>query len=797
MTLVVFVAAWLAGIALARHFPCPWQIPLLVGLAGLVGLVGWDGSRRARLFCAALLALALGGGRLLLAQPRLDAQSLAHYNDIGPLTLEGVVVAEPDERENVTLLRLRVERLTLADGRLVEVDGLALLRAPRYPLWAYGDRLRVTGPLETPPADGDFSYRDYLARQGIHSLLPQARVVRVGSGEGNPLTAALLAFKRRAQVTIGRVLHEPAAALLTGILLGVESTIPADLQADFSATGTSHIVAISGFNITIISGIFAALARRLVGPRRAVWVAIGGVAVYTVLVGASAAVVRAALMGSLYLWGRHLGRSTFAPTSLAVAAFLMTAVNPLTLWDMGFQLSFAATIGLVLYAEPLERGAVRLLERITAPERARQAVDWLAEALLVTLAAQITTLPLLLVAFRRLSLVTLLTNLLILPAQPAVMVLGGLATLAGLLWLPVGQLFGWLAWLFLTYTIEMVQLTARVPYAWVDLGAMQAWMAWAAYALLAALTGWGYQPVERRVALRARVAALWAELTARLSDRLLLSASALLLVLAIVAWRALPDGRLHVTFLDVGQGEAVLIRTPSGRQVLVDGGPSPSRLLSQLGRRLPFWDHRLDLLVLSHPDDDVLAGMVPVLERYRVDGVIAPPVDCFSPLCVRWHELLAESGATQWRGEAGLQVTLDQGLLLTVLSPSPSALDTDSVDFNDRSLVLRLDYGQVCLLLTGDAGAAVEAELVAAGTWLECTVLKVAHHGDAASTTEAFLEAVGPRAAVIAVGADNPFRYPQRELLDRLDGLAVYRTDEDGSIELVSDGSTYRLEGER
>ena len=366
--------------------------------------------------------LALGAGRLLLAVPHFDETSLATYNDIGWVTLKGIVAGEPDEREHYTNLRVQVERLTLPDGTELEVEGLALINASRYLQHDYGDRVRIEGLLETPPIFEEFSYREYLARQGIHSLIRRAQVERKEGGQGNPLYAALLTLKARAQSTIASILPEPQAALLTGILLGVETGIPADLMDDFSATGTTHIIAISGFNITIIASIFAGLAQRLFDKRRAVWVAITGVVVYTIFVGASAAVVRAALMGILYLWGRHLGRPTFAPVSLAAAAIGMTALNPYTLWDAGFSLSFAATVGLVLYAEPLERGFERALARFTSTERAQKAVGLISEALLVTLAAQITTAPLILAYFRRLSLVTLLTNFLILPAQSYLMI---------------------------------------------------------------------------------------------------------------------------------------------------------------------------------------------------------------------------------------------------------------------------------------------------------------------------------------------------------------------------------------
>lgn len=492
---------------------------------------------------------------------------------------------------------------------------------------------------------------------------------------------------------------------------------------DFRATGTSHIIAISGFNVTIVCGIFAGMAGRLLHRRRAILVAIFAVGVYTVLVGASPAVVRAALMGALYLFARYVGRKAYGPVSLASAVLTMTAWNPYALWDRGFQLSFAATAGLLFFTEPLERLLEGALTRITSDDRAQQIVGLASEALLVTIAGGITTAPLLLGSFGRLSPVTLLSNLLILPAQSYVMVIGGVATVLGLMVPPLGQVAGWVAWLFLTYTLAMVRLTADVPLPLLS-WSPRSWMIWSYYAVLGAAMWWLAKPPERR-------GDLWEDLVAWLSTRLrtklLIAASGVLLALALFAWRSLPDGRLHIYVLDVGQGDAIFIETPAGRQVLVDGGPSPSVVLSRLGRRMPFWDHSLDLVVLTHPDDDHITGLVEVLERYWVDAVISREMGCQDPICERWRELLAGKGPRVLRGEAGLEVALDEAVRLEVLHPV-AALPRGET-FNESSVVTRLRYGGISFLLTGDIETTAERRLLESGVDLESTVLKVAHHG--------------------------------------------------------------------
>jgi len=708
MTLVYLAVAWTAGIALANVTNLPWQVVPVLGLIAFLGLNLWRENAHTRLGALCVLMLALGAGRFLLAVPHFDATSLATYNDAGWVTIEGVVTGEPDEREGFTNLRVEVQRLALPDGTSLAVEGMVLVKADRYPRRRYGDRIQVEGLLETPPVFEGFSYRDYLARQGIHSIIDRAHVTLVAENEASPIMYQLFAFKRYAQSTIADILPEPQASLLTGILLGVETGITKDLMDDFGATGTTHIIAISGFNITILSGLFAGLAGRLFNRRRAILVAVAGVVVYTILVGASAAVVRAALMGLLYLWGQYLGRGTYGPASLAAAAFVMTAHDPYVLWDVGFQLSFAATIGLVLYTEPLERFFERALARVTSIERAQKVVGLISEALIVTLAASITTTPIILHYFERLSLVTLVSNFLILPAQPFVMVWGGLATLLGLVVRPLGQVVAWIAWVFLTYTIEIVRLTSQSPFASVPVQ-MGAGMVFVYYVLLGGLTWWLAQPEERR---KEMWNGWWSRLFSHLSTKALVGATLILLVLAFFAWRSLPDGRLHVVFLDVGQGDAIFIQTPSGKQVLIDGGPSETVLLSQLGRQMPFWDHTLDVVMLTHPDSDHITGLVGVLERYQVDTVIFREMERDDETYDQWLKLLTIEDAAIYRGQAGLGLTLDQGLEMTVLHPGVELLTGTAADSNNNSIVTRLVYGQVSVLLTGDIEAVVEQQMV-------------------------------------------------------------------------------------
>ncbi len=489
MVLFYLGGAWLLGICLASLFRVPTELIRLTAVLPAAITALWWREQPIRLASACCLTMLLGALRFNASIPHFHEHSLTYYNDTGWTTIQGIVVAEPEFGDRQTNLRLKAYQIRVKD-RWQKTEGTVLVQANPYPRYAYGDQLEVSGLLETPPKFEDFSYRDYLARRGIYSILRRPQIKLLAHDQGNPIYAALLTFKERALSTIGAMLPEPEASVLAGILLGVDHGLPKDLKEAFSLTGTTHVLVISGSNIALLTGMLTAVGHRLLGRRKATPFVLAGIAMYTILVGADAAVLRAAIMGGLYVLALHYGRQTHALISLMVAASAMTLLNPQALWDVGFQLSFAATLGLILLVPPMQEALANRLRHWLSAARARQALSVLNDALVVTLAAQITTTPVILYTFGRLSLVSLITNFLILPVQPGVMVWGGMATLLGLVWLPLGQVVSWVTWLFLTYTTRVVESTARIPLAAVDIPQPSLLVIWLYYGLLLAWLAW-------------------------------------------------------------------------------------------------------------------------------------------------------------------------------------------------------------------------------------------------------------------------------------------------------------------
>ena len=789
--------AWLIGIWLASRVALPSvAVGLVAGVAILGIILFWRLPKPRWMFILALAAI-LGALRYNLAQPHFDSTSLATYNDQQKsVIVEGIIVGEPDARDAYTNLRVEADKLIITDQPTRTVRGLVLVQAPPFTDFRYGDRVRAEGKLQTPTNTGEFDYREYIARQGVYALMWRPRVTVLARDQGFPPLGWLYAFKARAKNVIAHILPEPQASLLTGILLGDDSGIPKSVQDAFRATGTSHIIAISGYNVTILIGLMSLGAVRLLGRRRAFYVLVVGLLVYMMLVGASASVVRAVIMGIVFLFANQVGRPGVALNTLFLTALGMTAFDPMWLWDVGFQLSFVATLGLIIYATPLQKTVEGWLKTLRVSQTLKVSpkplMDVVSDALLVTLAAQVTTTPLLVYYFKQLSLVSLLTNALVLPAQPGLMVVGGLALLAGLVWIPLGQALGWVAWLFLAWTTGIVELTARIPGASVPLGEVSIGWIVGYYAVLGAATWWLKKPAGERP--RLRQASAW--FVTRLKRRNILVVAGTAAVLILVALVQLPDGKLHVYFLDVGQGDAIFIVTPGGRQILIDGGPAPSVILTQLARHMPFWDRSLDLVIATQPDADHLAGLVAVLDRYTVGAALTQEWSGRSdPTALRWSQLIADHRVSRIVAQAGLKLQLEPGVEMAVLYPDADA--APALEDNDASLVTRLTSGGISFLFAADVEAAGEAALVRSGRLLPTTVLKTAHHGSKTSTSPEFLARVDPLLAVIQVGIDNTFGHPSPEVLARLEGRSVFRTDRSGTVEVVSDGMRLWVKTER
>ena len=786
--------AFFAGVAVATGFSSATvELTLLVVVATGAGLLAAGRERRMAL-PVVLAALLFGLGLLRAADGPADAGAAAMF--VGrPLVLEGLVESDPVVRRSDQEVRLSLEAVSLGAERAAAQGDVLLRAGPGLPL-RYGDRLRATASLRATGASGGSDFDDYLAERGIGARGFATEVTILARHQGNALRAALSAARGDLDTALGQALDEPLAGLAQGIVTGRRGALAPDLREDLNATGLSHLVVISGSNVTLLAVLVVAGTAWLLGRRRAIWLAIGVIGLYTAFVGAEAPVVRAAIMGSLFLLAGAAGRRGAAEPAIALAAALMVAVQPRVIDDLSFQLSFAATLALASIAEPARLRAFAWvgLDR-TDPTLGRRLQGALLETGLVTGAAVAATLPLIALHFGRISLLALPANLFVAPTFPFIF-LGSLGTaVVGAIDAGVGEAAAWLlAWLPLSWFVEVAERLSDLGVASAQVDGFGLGHALVLYAGLLALALWLRR--SRRSggapgAGRARLPAF--------DFPLAMTALGAVVAMNLVVWWAVASDHeavLEAHVLDVGQGDAIVAVSPSGGTLLVDGGPDGQRLMRELSRALPAGQRRLDVVVATHPQADHLSGLFAVLDRYRVGRLVVSPLNDASALGRQLRTAAAAQGIAVKTASAGMLLELGGGVEVDVLAPVAGA-PLPAGDLNAAGVVLRLRHGAVALLLAADVGAAQELAL-ARGPWeLASAGLKVAHHGSATSTTDLLLRRTRPAVAVISVGEGNGFGHPRPGVLARLDGTVVLRTDEDGAVRLRSDGRTLRYSAAR
>jgi competence protein ComEC len=608
---------------------------------------------------------------------------------------------------------------------------------------------------------------------GVISVPPGETVAVVHPG-GHSVRGVVAWVRGRAVAGILRALPPPESGLLLSLLLGIDTHLPPEVYQQFSRAGLVHLLVVSGAQVAIVGGacLWAARAVRLSLAVATVTSGLG-VAVFAGMVEWAPSIGRAVIMTAVGLGASLVGRPRDRAATLAVAALLLLAASPRMLFDIGFQLSFGATWGLLYLSPMLQRAFAWMGPRLAA-------------AAGVSLAAQIAVVPLLAVHFQTVPLAGVLANLLVLPLigvlvpvgfalMPIVVVapMPGDALLVLLrpvvqVILHLGQWFGTLSW-------------ASVPIPPVS-GAMAALFMLALGGGVAVGSGtWVLSHAMRWLA-------------------------AAIAVLVVGVWygvAAQPPSFLTVTVLDVGQGEAILVQSPAGRAMLIDGG-------GEVGSARSGWDigrmrvvpalrragvRRLDAMLLSHPHEDHVGGLPAVLENLPVGSVLDPGVAHPSPSYLRLLRAV-EAGRVPYRiARAGMLIDLGAGVSLAVLYPPEPIPVLDGDRVHAGAVIARLALGHAAMLLTGDAEVPAERYLLDRAVHLSSQVLKVGHHGSRTSTSPAFVAAVRPAIAVISVGADNRFGHPHPATLRTLADAAVvvYRTDRDGAIRLETGGHNWRV----
>ncbi len=708
------------------------------------------------------------------------------------VTVEGELLADPAPSSFNTRLRLDVVAVVI-DGERIDasfkVDVFAYrLAAIEQEIagrqvngFRYGDSYIVTGPFEPSRGTGG----------PVSGRIAASTVLLVGDDAGNPVRRWLASVRQTIAASIERSASGAGADLGVALTTGLRGSLDKQLTENFRAAGTAHVLAISGLHIAMVGGLALGVGALAVGRRWQLYLLLPLAAVwsYAALAGFSPSVTRAAIMASAYLLARAMGRQRSVLPAVGLAAVLMVAVDPAIVASVSFQLSFAAVAGIALLATPLHDLFHRGIEKATGTEtRSNLALNPIVAIVAMSIAATIATAPLVAFYFGRVPTWSVPATTFVLPVLPLTVVLGAATGLAGLINDQLGVVFGWPLWVVGSYMSGVSQLFASLGPDLFESGAWSSPAAIAYYLSVAAFLA------RKRVS--SAVGALREHVTSasgrgRLPEPplwLATTAMALAATGLAVALTSSPPRLLRVTFFDIDRGHMTLIETPAGNRVLIDGGRDAEEAVRKLESHLPFWDRSLDLVLLTHPDVDHVGGLQAVMERFDVDLLIESPVEHLSQTYAAWRNI-ADEHPNRTVADRGQVVALDNGVALHVLL---ARRDGPDLSINDASVVTRLTYGEVSMLLPGDISRISEYTLLQTGQDLRSTVLQVPHHGSDTSSTAAFLQSVDPAIAIVQVGNRNPFGHPSQEVMSRLNETVpeqqVMVTREVGTVTLESDG---------
>lgn len=803
--LLPLVLAYLLGLTFASWVPLSPSLPIILFISALLLCLLCLKLRclfEATCF-SLLLFFALGAAHLIQTRDALPSFHLSRLPGPlleGPVILEGVIAAPPEragpEGEERLRLLVEVEKVSVGEAGQ-EVQGKARLSLLSWGgIYQYGDRIRGPFTVRHPRGflnPGGFDYKDFLAAQGVSLegwAKDDATLTRFEGQGGNPILAWIYGLRERLLAAIERVLPDQRGALLKAILLGDRSSLSQEVTDAFLRSGTYHILAISGLNVSLLAGSLFLLLKLLRVPLRLrAFLSLVLVTFYAALAGGGPSVVRAALMADIYLLALLLEREADLYNTLALSAFLLLLWNPLSLFETGFQLTFMATFAIVLAVDRVKldvrSSSIDHRAWVWGLASSGVAVLWrpLFGSFLVSSAAFFGTLPILAKTFHRAAPIGILANLLVVPLSGALTALG-MAFASLLLVFPQGfpPLDG-LVKALVDATIGSARLFAAFPGSSLTLYPPTLPMILLYYLFFLSLLF---------------LSSPWARWAAPLF------AFVLSLLVFLKLYPIFDRQELRISVLDVGQGDSILVELPQGGAILVDGG---GLIFSDfdIGDRVvaPYlryrWVRNLEAVVLSHPHPDHLEGLKAVLKGFAIGEIWEAGYPSGSPVHLFVAELARLRGIPHRIVEAGFSRTFGP-VQLQVLHPSRPFLQGSPrgrfSDANNNSLVLKLRYDDIGILLPGDIEEEAEERLLKQGADLSAAVLKVPHHGGRTSSSHEFLAKVQPQIAVISVGVRNRFHHPHPEALERYRaaGVTLYRTDQDGAVIIRTDGRRISVE---
>ncbi len=748
--------------------------------------------RRPLFFLAIIFSLLIGGTQNF-RESFLPKDSIAHKNNLSEASIylggivDSSVVSKPDRygQTHVSFV-LRTRRFWEGKGTEGEIVSgktkVYLTDPPSCP--DYGDEIVLQGRLSAPKGlrnPGGFNQAAFLKIQGIRSVFyaeKRAPLKILRKGAGNPFAAAAIQSRNFLSLKISDGLGEGATGdFLKALLLGEREGFDEELKNIFMKTGTIHLLAVSGFNVGFLIASVLFFLSPFPLSKNWKWVfSLAAVWFYCLLVGWQAPMLRAAVMASLFIVGKLLGRRTDILNTLGLAALVILAIVPDQLYDIGFQLSFLAVFAIAVFLPAiLEKPKLLPNETISWKEKV---AEYFSELFWVSFVCQAAVLPVTIQNFYIVTPYSMLANLVAVPASFALFFLGILFLIC-FSWAPKFLFFIPMSIRFLmSLMTACLVFLERLPGSAITIGKL-APILW--IILVAGIFYFFQTPRIEHKKIRALLIVLFL--------------TNIFLAQEITRFWAHP-GRVEMTALDVGQGDSIYIEFPDGSNCLVDAGKGGE---GDRGRMVvaPFLKSKgvrtIDALVISHPQEDHIGGMPDLVDEFKIKALVEAGSAYSSQLFQQLKTKIAKEHSERLIASSGDRLLGFPDTEIFVLNPPLQ--QHSSKNINEDSLVLKMNYKNFSFLTTGDIEEKAMENMLSRGTDLKAQVLKVPHHGAKLKKSGTlFVQSVHPEVSIISVGERNPFHHPREETLNVLKsipGNTVYRTDQEGAVTVSADGNLF------
>lgn len=779
MELFFITIAWIFGVILGLYFKISialFVIPLIFVCIYLTMKRKIKVGKYVVLF---LISVLISNIQITLLEKSFDEK----YQNVGEnLEIVGTIISNPIDKQYKNQYTLKVEEIN--GNKEYKNTNLQLNVKKEKETLNYGDKIIVKGNFEeanTARNEGGFDYKQYLKSKNIYGIVAVDKKDIETINKNNVGVIDLLANKVRNSMKrkIEQNLPNETNELLSGMLIGEKSNLQKEIQEDFRDSSLSHVLAISGMHVSyVMIGITFVINKLKFSKKMSKIVTILILLFFIILTGKTASVTRACFMSSYIILASLLHKKAHVLGSISISLLIILIINPYFILDIGLQLSYGGTIGIVLIYPILKKYKKKKEDKTGRIKKVLYKIkDKIIDTILITISANLVIFPIVLFHYNIMSFTFIISNLLISPIIGIIIILGFLSVFSSYIVSPISKVMFFFLQILLSVLAQIAHFCAGLPLSKVYFPTPKIYVIIIYYLFLIYII-----LVKNKIITGKKI-----------GKKVFIIFTIIVIILNLIL-NFIPK-TFTISFIDVGQGDSMLISTPKGKNIIVDGGGSRDETTFNIGKQtlIPYLLNKgitkLDYIIISHFDSDHVGGILSVLEELKAEKVIICEQE-ENENYKRFKEIVKNKKIKVYVVKKGDNLKIEENIWLNILWPKDERIKENAI--NNNSIVAKLNYKSFSILLTGDIEKIAENEILKEyenSNILNANILKVAHHGSKSSSIKEFLEKVKPQIALIGVGEKNTFGHPNAGVLNRLENLntKIYRTDEKGEITIKID----------